>query len=173
MGRPCKHYIGETFTANNGMKFTIINIDRTSKKPFTIQFEDGYTTSVFDSVLKNEASVRNPNTHKNKSDIHKNYNSISEKYKNVRIGEQIRHRDGNLMTIIEYKNSDSVLVVFEDGSTVKTTYKSFKVGSVQHPKLIFGKFYKSIEEICKTFNISRELIKDKSNIEIENYIVDH
>lgn len=54
-----RHCIGETFTAYNGMKFTIVNIDRTLEKPFTIQFENGYIVNIGITRLKNGAEISN------------------------------------------------------------------------------------------------------------------
>lgn len=157
MGRPCKHYIGETFTANNGMKFTIINIDRTSKKPFTIQFEDGYITNTSVTYLKNGAIIKNSNLDT----------------KTNRLGEQRRHKDGSLMTIIEYNDCNNILVKFDDSSISRCKYYSFVNGTCIHKIMLFGEYYKSMESVCKHFNISKNTIAGKSSTEIEEYITNN
>lgn len=54
-----------------------------------------------------------------------------------RIGETITNTKGYRMTIIEYKNSDKILVRFEDGSTKITRYRTFKAGNVRKPEYAF------------------------------------
>lgn len=155
-----KHYIGETFTAKNGMKFTIINIDRTSKKPYIIQFEDGYTTSVFGGLLKNRAKIRNNNL-------------IRFRTKMDRTGEQNRHRDGSLMTIIRYEDAANILVEFDDYSVSKCNYDSFIKGICVHKIRIFGVDYNSIRDVRKHFGINEHTVIGKSSIEIEEYITNN
>lgn len=154
-----KHYIGETFTAYNGMKFTIINIDRASKKPYTIQFEDGYITNINNNSLSEGAYIKNGN--------------LANIRKIDRTGEQNRHQDGSLMTIIDYKDSKHVLVKFEDSYTVKTNYKNFIDGACTHKIRLFNKYYSSIHDICISFNINSRGIVGKSSIEIEKYIANN
>lgn len=141
------------------MKFTIINIDRALKKPFTIQFEDGYITNISTTLLINGATIKNGN--------------LANIQIMDRVGEQNRHQDGSLMTIIEYKNSKHVLVKFEDYYTVKTTYKSFIDGTCTHKIRIFNNYYSSINDICIHFNINSRGIVGKSRIEIEEYITNN
>ena len=154
-----KHYIGETFTANNGMKFTIISIDRTSKKPFTIQFEDGYTTNVYNSFVKDGAKIRNYNL-----DHHSRID---------RTGEQNRHKDGSLMTIIKYIDCTNVLVEFDDSSISKTTYGQFTNGTCKHKIRIFDKDYDMKADIEKHFKLSSDITAHKSASEIEEYIINN
>lgn len=152
-----KHYIGETFTAYNGMKFTIINIDRTLKKPFTIQFEDGYITDINGTFLKNGATIKNNNLDRKKN----------------RLGEQRRHKDGSLMTIIEYTKADNILVRFDDSSICRTKYYNFANGTCIHKIRLFGVDYDSVMDVCKHFKLNKHTLAGKSRTEIEKYIANN
>lgn len=50
-----------------------------------------------------------------------------------RNGETNVNKYGSFMTIIEYKNANSILVEFKNGYKVHTTYSNFKIGQVRNP----------------------------------------
>ena len=52
-----------------------------------------------------------------------------------RIGEESYNREGILMRIVEYKNTNDILIEFQDKykAMVHTNYQAFKKGSVKNP----------------------------------------
>lgn len=106
-------HIGETKVANNGMEMTIIGYK--NNKEVTIRFEDGYETVKAYECFK-KGSVKNPNIYLNKY-----------------VGETRTANNGQLMTILDYKNYHNITVEFEDGFKRKTSYYCFKNGNVNNP----------------------------------------
>lgn len=50
-----------------------------------------------------------------------------------RVGETTTNKNGSLMTIISYLNSNNIVVEFEDGYRKKTSYGNFKKGVLKNP----------------------------------------
>ena len=122
------HRIGETRKAKNGQLMTIINYR--NAKDFDVQFDDGtiVTNMTYQSFKKGE--IRNPNNIiRSKPPIHYH-----------KIGECTKATNGQMMTIIEYRNANDIDIQFEDGTIVKNQYYScFKKGCVKNPnKLSIG-----------------------------------
>lgn len=106
---------GETAVASNGQKMTIIRYG--GIKDIDIQFEDG--TIVTGKAYNNfsRGLIENPN---NKRKV-----SASEK-----IGMHNKSNVGLDMEIIE-ASGDKVVVKFEDGTTIKTSFSAFKSGQIR------------------------------------------
>lgn len=103
--------IGEISIATNGQKMTI----KAYRSCFDIdvEFEDGYIAmhKLYKDFKKGH--IRNP------------------KY---RIGETSISSEGQKMTIIKFKRSDSISIQFEDGTVIKNVqYSAFKKGRVKNP----------------------------------------
>lgn len=60
-------------------------------------------------------------------------NHQNEKHKKERLGLNKHNTQGIKMTIVEYYDSNNIIVEFEDGVRKKTKYNQFSSGSVQHP----------------------------------------
>lgn len=56
--------------------------------------------------------------------------------KEDRIGLTNYNTDGLLMTIIEYYDSQNLIVEFEDKEIKRVAYKEFCNGHIKHPKMI-------------------------------------
>ncbi len=115
----CKqNYIGQTFTASNGQKITIIEYIDTYH--VTVQFEDGtIVKNRYYGNIKN-GEVTNPNFTFEK---YKTNNIISN-----RVGSSFINKYGEKITIIEYINYRNITVEIDDGinkTTKKTTTKLF------------------------------------------------
>ena len=110
--------IGETNTATSGEKMTIIKYNDSAH--IIVRFEDGTEVETKYSCFKN-GMVRNPN-------------HIPHIIKaQSRIGETNTATSGEKMTIIKYMDSCHIIVRFENGTEVETTYGSFKSGTVRNP----------------------------------------
>ena len=123
-----KSHIGETNTAKNGQKMTIIAW-RTSKD-IAIEFEDG--TKVYHKKYYAfcEGYVKNPNV---------NYDCNMQRSINAgnrHVGETRVATNGLKMTLIAYRTSADVDVQFEDGVVVTNkNYSCFVQGRIGHPKI--------------------------------------
>ena len=112
-----------------------------------VEFEDGF-------LLKNKSYY----DFKNGLINNKNFKRPRKKEIGLikdRIGEAKHDEYGNKMTIIEYTNSHDILVQFDNGFTVKSTYKSFLLGTIKNPlnKTIFNCGYIGIGKETCTSNI--------------------
>ena len=88
-----------------------------------VQFEDG--TIVCNKAYKSfkKGEIANPN--------------FTKVLGIDKIGETNRANNGQLMTIIAYRNCNDIDVQFEDGTIVThKTYNSFKNGLIANPNLI-------------------------------------
>ncbi len=124
-----QHRIGETKTASNGMKMTIIAYR--GAKDIDVQFEDGtiVTGKTYSSFKEGEIA------------------KISlEQYKKDKIGEKNIAKNGVLMKIIEWRNNNDIDIQFKDGTIVQhKSYKNFKDGNIKHPHIIVKKQIKNRE----------------------------
>lgn len=50
---------------------------------------------------------------------------------NKRLGEVRTNNRGSKMKIIEYNNNKDIVIKFEHGDIVKTTYNNFKLGNIK------------------------------------------
>lgn len=115
--------LGETVLAKNGKHMTIIAYRNCMD--IDIMFEDG--TPVY----------------------HKSYHDFKagdishpkEQLSCIRVGEQSRARNGQMMTIIAYRNNRDIDVRFEDDTIVRhKRYKYFKSGQIGNPNYkMYGK----------------------------------
>lgn len=106
---------GEVRTASNGQKMTIIRYNGITD--IDVKFEDG--TVVKNKMYSNflTGHIENPNkaNRVKASDI---------------IGLTNRANNEMMMTIIEATNTKNIIVEFEDGTHVKTSFTAFKNGTV-------------------------------------------
>ena len=112
------HYIvervGESNTAPNGMKMTIIAYR--GYHDIDVQFEDG-------TIVYN-----------------RDYNSFKKRkigyidsFSNLRIGETITTYEGHKIKLIKYDNVKHIVVLFENIFEKRTEYKKFKTGKIKFP----------------------------------------
>lgn len=117
---PKNNRTGETITSNCGQKMTIIAYRNCAD--IDVQFEDG-------TVIKNKTykafskgAITNP--------------ELQKAFRMSKIGETSRANNGQMMTIIAYKNANNIDVRFEDNTVVKKTrYPYFKKGLIANPSL--------------------------------------
>lgn len=114
-------YLGKKYFNNEGEEFTIIEYKKA--KDITVQFSNG--NIVRHRTLREAELGSIANTTIKRQD-----------YEKLRLGEQIVTCDGCKVTIINYKNSNDIDVQFEDGTVVKSRYKAFKNGKIQHPNKV-------------------------------------
>ena len=110
--------IGQTITATNGQKMTIIAYR--GYKDIDVQFEDG--TIVYNKTCGdfNKGQIGNHN--------------FKNAFKEQRVGETNVADNGQEMTIVEYFTKRNITVQFEDGTIVKNKhYKSFQNGAIGNP----------------------------------------
>ena len=108
--------IGETNTANNGMKMTIIAYRRATD--IDIQFEDGTIARHRSYFNFKKGSILNSNCRAESL---------------YRVGETNTANNGLKMTIIAYRRSDDIDVQFEDGTIVEhRDYTCFKNGQISY-----------------------------------------
>lgn len=113
-----KKHIGEVTTASNGQAMTII--EWTGTYNISVKFEDGTIVKNKQYSSFKEGKIKNPNV---PTEIRKN-----------RIGEQRMASNGQIMTIINYKNCDDIDVQFEDNTVVKhKIYQQFISGGIKNP----------------------------------------
>lgn len=111
-------HIGESTTASNGQNMTIIEWKRTNN--ITVKFEDGTIVKNKQYSSFREGKIKNPNV-------------LTDTRKN-RIGEQRVASNGQMMTIIKYKNCDDIDIQFDDNTVVKhKTYQQFIIGGIKNP----------------------------------------
>ena len=113
--------IGETNTANNGLKMTIINYK--NSKNVDIQFEDGIIVC-----------HKNYNNFLNGAIEHPVLETRCAKNASDRIGETNNASNGEKITIIEYFGRKNITVQFEDGTILHNCdYSKFKAGKIFKP----------------------------------------
>lgn len=113
-------HLGETITAKNGMIMTII--DYRGWGDIDVQFEDGYIAKhrTYDNFLSGD--VANPN--------------CTEARKNSYVGQQVRAKNGLMMTLQIYRSSVDVDVQFEDGYLAEhKQYAAFLAGEILNPNV--------------------------------------
>ena len=111
-----KERIGETTTANCGMKMTIIGYR--SVKDVDVRFEDGQEVY-----------------HKQYGCFKKGTIAPPRDPRKERVGETATASCGMKMTIIAYRSFADLDVRFEDGQEVHhKTYQCFKSGNISHPQ---------------------------------------
>ena len=105
---------GETNTATNGQTMAIV--EYISYDNIIVEFDDGTRVkTTYGSFKKGE--VKNPNFIPH-------------------IGETSKAKNGQTMTIVEYINFHHIIVKFDDGTRVTTSYRNFKKGKVNNPNFI-------------------------------------
>ena len=125
-----KQRMGMTKLMNCGMKATIIDYEDSNN--ITIKFEDGYIKKNVPFKDFNKGVTTNPNI-------------IAG-----RVGLRKEQAQGFVATLIEYTDSQNVVVQFEDGTTKKTCFDTFKKGKVAHPSIAYNKDLKN-EVLGKTY----------------------
>lgn len=105
--------IGESVIQNNGEKATII--EYFSSNNISVLWEDGTKT-----LYKKYSQFKN-----GKIDKKNGGNRVAS-----RVGEKKKQNNGLVATIIEYINSENIVVEFEDGVRVNSKYYNFKNGKI-------------------------------------------
>lgn len=87
--------------------------------------------------------------------------------KNTRMGECNRNHAGQIMTIIQYDNNCHIVVQFEDGTTVPTSYHNFRNGTVRNPRWseLLGKLftYNGLNVTVVQYNNYYDIIVESEN----------
>ncbi len=113
--RAKNQYLNKTFTAINGMKFTVVEYK--SSKHVIVQFEDGTQVKTTSGGIRSR-HILNPNY------------TIQIK----REGETNISSNGMIITLKRYATANDCDVLFEDGYlATNRTYGSFKKGHIEHP----------------------------------------
>jgi hypothetical protein len=97
--------IGETFINTNGYECVIVEYK--NKKQVTVEFDNGYRTTTTYQNIKNGKVKRVPIEH---------------------IGEQYVNKYGSTFTIVEYRKDSTVVIEFECGYRITTSYDVCKHG---------------------------------------------
>ena len=120
-----ERYIGKKRMAKCGQEMTVIKYR--NGKDIDIQFEDGTIVYHITHSAFIRGSVGHPGI--KRQTYQRKRNSYS-----FRVGETIVNNDGLNMTIVGYRQSTDIDVVFDDG-TVSThrKYEEFKAGMIKHP----------------------------------------
>ena len=109
--------LGETRRMNNGQMATIISYR--NHTDIDIEFEDGTIIYHKSYYYFKEGQIYNPH-----------YNKLQDS----RLGETTRMNNGQIATIISYRNCKDIDIQFEDGTTIyHKTYQEFKKGSIANP----------------------------------------
>ena len=112
-------HLGETNTAKCGLKMKIVKYN--NYYDIDVEFEDGYKVEHTQYPNFREGLISHP--------AH-GYGA----FKTKRVGEKALAKNGMIMEIIEYANSQSMKVQFEDGAIKDgVAYGNFKKGLVGHP----------------------------------------
>lgn len=143
--------VGETITAKNGRKMTIVAYRKITD--IDVKFEDG--TIVKHKPLSDIMSGRvgNPNYAKNR------HNTSYQSY----IGETVTANNGQEMTIIAYRGPKDIDVRFDDGTVVEhKALVNFKRGGIKNPSTQKSKIFSDLfsngsspDEICKKLGMKR------------------
>lgn len=121
--------LGETSIAKNGLKMTIIAYRH--NRDIDIQFEDGIIVQHKRYEAFKCGEIKHPTI-------------IAKEHlpKIEHIGDTIKANNGQMMTIIAYRDSEDVDVQFEDGTIVYNRHLSaFKKGQIKNPNLSYKKNY--------------------------------
>lgn len=115
--------IGKTIKATNGQMMTII--EYRSCADIDVRFEDGTVVQHKRYRCFLTGYISNPN-----------FNRYASEY----IGQTLRNNDGQLMTVIAYRNAADIDVRFEDGTIVQhRQYSCFKDGEIHNPNFYSGR----------------------------------
>ena len=119
--------IGEVTTAKNGQKMTIIAYR--SSADIDVQFEDGTIVKKKSYQSFNLGNIKNPNYIAPKT-----RNKYFKQRQEDRVGETKTNTKGQKMTIIAYRNSRDIDVLFEDNTVAShKCYREFKKGYIKKP----------------------------------------
>jgi hypothetical protein len=121
-----KDRVGEERLNNQGYLMKIVEYG--NAKNIVIEFQDEYKTKV-NTNYRNflNGKVRNPS-----------YKSVINRFEQIktnRLGEEKLNNQNCLMKIIEYNNTDDIIVEFQDEykAKVHTNYRNYKKGKVENP----------------------------------------
>ena len=156
-------------TANNNRKIGIGDIvknkngqlmclkDFKGYKNVTVEFDDGTVLEKQNYKSFIRGKIVNPNFQKNTEKLAVDLAGLKEK----RLGETNINKDGEKMTIIEYRNGHDIDIQFEDGTIAyNREYRNFKNGHLTKPVAV--KTPEVIEEtITETETPKKVKAKDK------------
>ena len=120
MDKARRRRIGQTKQMHNGMKCTII--EYRASKDIDVQFEDGTIVKHTDVSMFDRECIANPRLVESKQ----------EKYVGL---TKVLH-NGLRVTIIAYRKSNDIDVKFDDGTIVRTSTSSFKLGYIKKNKIM-------------------------------------
>lgn len=84
------------------------------------------------------------------------YEIIKGKHRQIKVGEERLNHDGELMRLVEYHNSQSVVIEFQDEFKYRMTvwYSNFQKGTIKNPyhRLLYGKGYIGVGPYEQTVN---------------------
>lgn len=116
--------LGQTSLAKNGQKMTLIEYK--SSSDITVQFEDGTIVTGKDYPSFLQGNIRNPIKFSRAKENNPKWRS--------RLGEERISSCGQIMRIIDYRDSTDIDVQFEDGTIVKNKqYNNFVTGKIMNP----------------------------------------
>lgn len=113
-----KQHLGETFISNRGEECIIIG--GTDCRNLDIQFKDG--------TIKHNISYYRLTS--GKFSQYSGSQILTENQKNNRLGETIITKKGEQAKIIKYSSFRNVVIEFENGNQIITTYDRFKKGLI-------------------------------------------
>lgn len=116
-------HVGESRMMNCGMAATVVAYR--GAKDIDVQFEDGYITKNKHYLHFTLGKIGNPNIEGRKAHTLSHINEIVGTTKTMNCGMNA--------TIIEWLSSDNIIIRFEDGYTVHSTYALFKTGTIHNP----------------------------------------
>ena len=126
MARPKNLRIGETSTANNGMKMTIIEYRKSND--IDIRFEDG--------LIRTNVAYRD---FKKGTIRHAKMSQRLTANSQTRIGQTNTNNYGEKMTIVAYRTARDLDVKFENGTTVEhKSYDNFLKGQIKNTNMHVG-----------------------------------
>lgn len=149
--------IGETRMMNCGMEATIISYRKS--KDIDIRFKDGIIVTNKDYRNFLIGNIKHPNMRKKRKKSNPYGNYVNEKLHLQAVarhlGEVSKNKNGQMMTIIEYRKYENIDVQFEDGTIVKhARYDAFKNGSLLNPNAPL-KIWTSLNEYTMLFYLSQ------------------
>lgn len=116
-------HVGESRMMNCGMAATIVAYR--GAKDIDVRFEDGYIAKNKQYIKFTLGKIGNPNIEGRKAHTLSHINEIVGTTKTMNCGMNA--------TIIEWLSSNNIIIRFEDGYTVHSTYAAFKTGIIHNP----------------------------------------
>lgn len=138
--------VGRTFSTNSYGSVVVLEYNNCNN--VLVEFDNGHKQTVTAASLR-RGLIRNKSVRR----IIK-----SKSTDECKVGSQFKTNNSGIVTVIEYRAADDVLVQFEDGSTKVTYAASLKRGQVQNNNLpsVYGVGYMSDD--CHSHDSNRKII---------------